>query len=389
MKRLLDSQWLPLTRRDVWITLLVMALSALIFLPIYRFRILTPTDNDYGSHILFAQQLLLGDPIPAHILAHPLLQLCLAGLVWLSRSVISLWDGMVLSQVASHALTAGLLYVWLPKTPGRGQWLAAGLALGLGLAAPVMLLVLADGQYYFGYIGLASYHNPTVILLRPLALASFILAARVWRPGPSSGWLKLGAAVLVVLSALIKPSYIFIMLPALALLAAYRLWKRQPLELGLLAWGYFVPGVLVLAVQGLVTYLLPGAEEGGIVFAPLAVEAAFSDHLLAKFLLSILFPLAVWLVQPRATRQDGAWLLAGLAFLVGAAQMYLLGEGGERLLHGNFRWGAQIGLFLWLAASLRLCLAHKPARPLVWVYLAHVAAGLAYYAYCITTAAYG
>ncbi|MBX3004192.1 MAG: hypothetical protein KF828_09550, partial [Anaerolineales bacterium] len=61
MKRLLDSQWLPLTRRDVWTTLLVMALSALIFLPIYRFRILTPTDNDYGSHILFAQQLLLGD----------------------------------------------------------------------------------------------------------------------------------------------------------------------------------------------------------------------------------------------------------------------------------------------------------------------------------------
>ena len=44
------------------------------------------------------------------------------------------------------------------------------------LLAPFMILALEDGLFYFGYIGLANYHNPTIHLLKPF-VGCLILAA--------------------------------------------------------------------------------------------------------------------------------------------------------------------------------------------------------------------
>ena len=155
--------------------MLVVAVSA----PIYYRRILVPpADTDYGAHILFTQAMLTGEGISLDGLSHPLLHLAVGFIYWVSRNRIGLWESMIIVLVASQTAVALVFYFWLGKLSGRlGELWRVFWSLTLTLVAPVMLLAPLDGAYYYGYIGLANYHNPTVHLLRPLALFSFISGA--------------------------------------------------------------------------------------------------------------------------------------------------------------------------------------------------------------------
>ncbi len=381
--------------RQNWIILLAMLfVVVLISAPVYTYRIMNPTDNDYGSHIQFALELLRDQQVPSYTLAHPVIQVLLIGILWITRGRVGLWVGLILIQVEAQVLTAFILYFWFGRLPGRwGDVRRAAWAITITIVAPVMALAPVDGLYYYGYIGLANYHNPTIHLLRPFALVSFLFAIRALENSRSPFWMVLVSAGLVILSALIKPNYALCILPALALLVGIRILRKLPVDWRLVLGGFVFPACLVLAVQGWITY----AEGGSIILLPFSVESAYSQYLLPKFLLSIAFPLGVLLVFFPQIREDQEMLLAWAAFAAGALQMYLLAESGDRLEHGNFRWSAQIGLFLLFAASARFLLRRAPAvgksRMKHWLlvlvtYLPHVTAGAAYYLYSITSKGY-
>lgn len=131
---------------------------------------------------------------------------------------------------------------------------------------------------------------------------------------------------------------------------------------------------------------------------PFQVESAFSNYLCLKFLLSILFPFVVTMINLRRTIDRTDIQLAWLSFLIGAAQMYLLAEGGERIYHGNFRWGAQVTLFLLFALHGRYfarnihvykSLPKREAVIIYMTYMAHLLAGFVYYMYTFISADYG
>jgi hypothetical protein len=366
----------------------------LISTPVYTYRIMNPTDNDYGTHIQFTLELLRGKLVPSYTLAHPVIQVLLVGILWITRGKVGLWVGLILIQVAAQVLTAFTLYFWFGRLPGRwGDTRRAAWAVTITIVAPVMALAPVDGLYYYGYIGLANYHNPTIHLLRPFALVSYLFALRALEIPRSPFWMVLASAGLIVLSALVKPNYALCILPALALLVGIRLLRKLPVDWWLVLGGFVIPACLALAVQGWITY----AEGGSIVLLPFSVEAEYSKYLLPKFLLSIIFPLGVLVAFFPQIRKDQEMLLAWATFAAGALQMYLLAESGERLEHGNFRWSAQIGLFLLFAASARFLLYCAPLidknRIKRWLlvfftYLPHVAAGAAYYLSVISSKGY-
>lgn len=382
-------------RNDVFALLVLGLIVTAISAPVYAHRILTPTDNDYGTHIQFAIDLLQRKDVPAYTLAHPMMQALIIGILWITRGKVGLWLGSVVVLVAAQVLTAWILYLWFGQLSGKwGGLQRAFWAVTLTLAAPIMALVFMDGQYYFGYIGLASYHNPTVHLLRPLALVSFFFAVRALDGARSPAWMAVVSAVVIVLSALIKPNYALVILPALALLTSLGWLRKQPVDWRLVWLGFVLPAALTLAVQGAVTY----AGGRSIIFAPLVVESIYSGYLLPKFLLSIVFPLCLLWLDFSGVRASTEMRLAWAAFGAGILQVYLLAESGDRLLHGNFRWSAQIGLFLLFAASARHLLRCLPLidpaalrrrAVITAAYLAHVGAGIIYYVRAFTTSWYG
>lgn len=370
--------------------LILIVLTAAVSAPVYTQRILTPTENDFGTHIIFTQRLLSRDLPPTFVLAHPFLQLVIGFLYWAGRGRIGLWETGVLVQVLAQIAASLLLYFWIGPLRGRwGEVKRIFFSLSLTLVGPIVLLALLDGKFYFGYIGLANYHNPTVHLVRPFALASFYFATRVFRGSPNPVWMVLLSAALMVAGALVKPNYAMSILPALAAIAAWFLWQRRSLDWRMLIWGITLPTLLTLAAQTVVIFLLPDADKAGITIAPFQVELGYSGYLPLKFLLSCLFPLMVLGVGWKLLRKDHEMLLAWVAFLSGVLQLYLLAETGQRFYDGNFRWSAQITLFLLFAASIRWLLNQEKTQDLArwqrWlafaVYGLHLAGGIAYYIY--------
>lgn len=387
--------------QDLRVLLVLILVVSVISGAIYFRRIVYPTNNDYSLHVLFTQLIIdkQYQAVPLNNLSHPALQILLAAIHYMTFRKVGLYASLILLQTAAQVLTALILYFWFGVAEGKKwNWIRAFWATSLTIVAPVTIITLLDGRFYFGYIGLANYHNPTIHLLRPVALLSFIHALSIFKQSPSSN-LDIGtSALLIILSALIKPNYAVCILPALGVMTLLHLYWKKPIDWRKLVFGFFLPACSILLVQWIVTYLMVRGDDAGIVLDPFAVERAFSEYLIPKFILSILFPLSVYFIYFRQVARDTDFQLSWLCFLVGAAQLYLLAEEGDRFYHGNFRWGAQVTLFLLFTVVARYLLRAKIRGKsfrirekvvLYGVYLAHIVAGIAYYIHVFISPDYG
>lgn len=397
-----DSALHWLRHEQDWRAVLGLALVVFVFSGSIHFRrIAYPTDNDYSLHVLYAQQIAEGkfEDVPLNALAHPAMQVILIGMHLISFRSLGFYASLIVVQTAAQVATALILYFWFgSKEESRWNWIRGFWAATLTIVSPIMAFAIVDGLYYFGYIGLANYHNPTIHLLRPVALLSFILALRIFRHPRSSGRYVIASAILVIGSGVIKPNYALVILPALSVLALWQVYRRKSVDWRLLVLGFFVPGMFVLSSQWIVAFWMARGEQVSILLRPFEVETAFSKYLAPKFFLSIVFPLTALLAFFGRLSRDRSVQLGWLALLMGAAQMYLLAEGGDRFFHGNFRWGAQIGLFLLFAATgreiARMTIEEARSRKVrlavtYGVYVAHVAAGVAYYLRSFASRGYG
>src|SRR5574338_944284 len=169
--------------------LVVIAVVVAVRLPVDYRRIMQVTDNVFSTHIYYGLNMLHGRAVPAFTLAHSFWQLGLIFMWWASRSRIDFWQSAIAFQVLSAVASALIVYFWFGKLPSRpSPWVRAFWAVSLVIVTPVIAPHLLDGAYYFGYIGLANYHNPTVHMLRPLALVMFFYALSALETPRHSGW---------------------------------------------------------------------------------------------------------------------------------------------------------------------------------------------------------
>lgn len=379
------------------ILLIILAVIA-IRLPIDYKRMMTITDNDYTTHIFYALDMLHHRPVPAFTLAHSFWQLFLIFMWWLSRSHIDFWQSAIGLQVVSSITAALILYFWYGTLPNKpSAWARAFWAVTLVMVTPIIAPTLLDGAYYFGYIGLANYHNPTVHVLRPFALVLFLFGMSAMRTSKHTAWAILFCALVMMGATFLKPSYTITLLPALGLMVLYLLIQRKPEDWPLLIFGLGVPAVLILGAQFVITYI-QGETDGGIAFMPFVVAQNMSRFLPTKFLMSIFFPLTISLLFFKKVIRDPEMILAWLSFLIGSAQFYLLAEKGSRFTHANFLWSAEITLFVLFAVTARFLLKQdfswkRLTQPGFWLqyalYLPHISSGIAYYIFCYTTPHYG
>jgi len=338
---------------------LLLMLTAVLFLPVTAFVV---GEDDYRTHLRGLNNLILGQPFPEWVVNAPHFLFHLLVLaVYRARPDMTLTGAASVVALAGY-LAGSLAIYWLfgallgRATSYRTALLYAVLSLALMLVMPINLLTPTNR--YLGYFIPHAYHNPAMVVLKPLALVLFYVSARLFdaRPLPHPVAYTAGAAVAAVASLLAKPSYAMALLPALALVSAHALWRGAPVKWRPLVYGIVLPIVVGVGVQ---TVLMTRNVRRGFVFAPLGVfhewarliNPAADKNLLLKLVLSILFPLAAYGCGLRLARRTPYLNLAWLTFAVAASYSYLLAEAGADMGLGNFTWCGQIAVFVLFVAS--------------------------------------
>jgi hypothetical protein len=374
-----------------WSTcIILMILTLAILSPIYYLNSYVKPNTDFPLHALFAADLKEKgiQSLPAFTIAHSAWQYVL---VFLNRLAgFSFKKAGFLVAVFAGEMTSLILFLWFwPALADRRTrpWKIPAILLGISIAAPVSLFWPVDHHMYLGYIGITTYHSPTIILLKPFAILQFVLAYRCFdHSTPLKNGQVFAAGLVSLIGTYIKPSLAICLLPALGVYALRRMAQRKYVNLPGLILGFGLPSVLLLLWQFFVTYF--ANETGSITFSPLEVMGAYSQHLILKLLLSILFPLSVLIAFFKQAKNDGRMMLGWLVFGIGLFFTYFFAEGGPRQMDGNFGWGAEIALMLLFMMSSLFYL--EMPRKRTWADLSvqaawflQVAFGVVYYFYCV------
>lgn len=369
---------------------ILFGLVLLIFSPIYYLNSYNKTGTDFPGHAFFTRLLMENgiESLPAYIIAHSAWQYLLVFVNWMTGFTFEKISFLMV--VLSAEITSLVLFLWFwpvfinQRIP---LWRSLAIILGVSLATPVSVLWLLDGHMYLGYIGIATYHNPTIILLKPFALLQMIAAYKCFdNSTPLKNRQIIGAAVISLIGTYVKPSLAICILPALGIFAVYRLTQKKYVNLVGLFFGIAMPSVLLLIWQFLLSYY--ANDTGSVMFSPLGVMSIYSNYLFLKLVLSILFPLLVLIIHYEQVKLDDRLVIAWLVFGFGALYTYFFAEGGPRMTDGNFGWSGEIALVLLFTVSTMFYLEIQKKQFLTdfliqasWIL--HVVFGIAYYFVCM------
>lgn len=348
--------------RDWLILVFVAAIAALVFLPIFFTEVhaLTESDSDFPTHLQWAIDIKNKVTIPSYVSAHAAWQ----WLVLLFNAVLQFppQTAELIAILVCVGVTASIIFhLFHPafEKVNLSLWQMIAIVLMLNLATPVALYWFLDHNLYLGYIGIISYQNPTIILLRPLAILQFMYALKCFETKSSSNVFI--PALISLLATFAKPNFAICLLPVIMLISLYKLFRREPVNISLLTLGFLVPTTIMLAWQLWMTY--NSNDTAHIIFFPFGVMRLYSHHLFFKFFLSILFPLTITLLYWKQVIHNLPMILAWLIFIFGAFFTYFLAESGIRFGHGNFTWSGEITLFiLFIISTLFLIEAGGASR---------------------------
>lgn len=296
------------------------------------------------------------------------------------------------------------------EDPGRAGLIAFGLSVVQGL---YLYWVDIWGRY-MGLYSPNPLHNPTQMCVRGFSLLCLCLVYDIWGRQKSADYrgvffrvergLKryyIYLAVLLLLSALAKPTFAEMFIPTVGLLMLAE-WLKKLIRKDKKAADYFrnclrmllcaAPALIYIVVEAVVFFVLGGSyEDSGQVHitAWLEVWRMFSDNVALSVALGMAFPLFVLLINPQYFLRDDLGKLALAGYVVGFLEGALLGEGGGKLLHGNFLWPMISGMTVfWTVAVLRLTVLERTQADtkgkrllvnLAWfLFMLHVFSGFSY-----------
>jgi len=381
---------------------LAVAISAEPFLRLVEMR-----ESNVYAHVDFARQIAETHTLyPGHFLYH-LLTVAVHAILpvsWLQASVLMLLGARVSLAIVLWRLVRRSLRA---DASANDALVAILVPLALMFASAISFPTWGRGNYYLGYIVPNIAVSQTMVVLQPLALLTFVVVVRVLATLSDGGVSVRDLTVvglLALVSTLAKPSYAMVLLPAVGVLLLTKVSTSKRSGDGARAIATAAAlGAPAMAAMGWVyvsTYRKVQEQSAGtgITIAPLRVMDYFQEYvggsshvrawLLAKFLLSVLFPFVVAVAWFPRVRHDLRFRLAWLQFAFGLIFTYLFAE-RPRFMAGNFTWSAQTALFILFVVSALLLIEQTMAgtgsrwrRLLAWpavvcygVLLLHVAAG--------------
>lgn len=202
------------------------------------------------------------------------------------------------------------------------------------------------GMYrYVSYQSGNLWHNSTYQCMKLGAVISLLLYLKIEKNYAEKIFRKdwiLFAAVLIITTG-IKPSFLTVFAPAMALKLLWDLFHKVPFRQIFFFGCSVLPACAVMLWQNSVLF---GSDTGqGFSLQPWYTFSLHADRPKLAVLCSIAFPLVVLLCSVKELWKDKnyffGWLMTGIGFL----EALLLAESGSRSRDGNFLWGYCFAIF--------------------------------------------
>ncbi len=279
-------------------------------------------------------------------------------------------------------LTERLMRLFLDKK--KSCPLTLGGALILNMVMP-FFWELAGIYRYVSYQSGNLWHNSTYLCMKLGGVLCLLLYFKIEKHYAEKIALKdwVFFALALIITTGIKPSFLTVFAPAMALKLLWDLFHKVSFKQIFLFGCAVLPACVVVLWQNAV--LFGDSTEQGFAFNPWYTFSLHADRPKLAVLCSIAFPLVVLVFSLKELLTDKkyffAWLVTGIGFL----EALLLAETGSRSRDGNFLWGYCFAIFYIFLVSfgkwLKLWQKEKHSR-LYRVLFLIAGAVLLYQLYC-------
>lgn len=294
---------------------------------------------------------------------------------------------MGISWLAKYLLT----YHFLKNEIRENPWLA-WIPFGLLLMFPLVLLNWEGEYWLLGKMTPNLWHNGSTIFVFPFCMLLF-WEVRKWWTGSQPNFIPLISWTLLVL--LIKPSYLFGLIPGLMVMAIFSNTSRK----SVFATGIYSVLVMSFLLGSKWLIFSETAEDslfynfnarGDVMIDPFGVWLKLSESPLWDLFGSFPLLIASLIFFGKTLWANPEFRLAFLTFSFGILVFFLFAESGPGYLDGNFYWQIPISLFLLYLMIAKVLLSSffqmqqlntssfQKIGILLAFFLLHVLSGLAY-----------
>ena len=351
-------------------------LAVLVFVLYYRMAYAFCIDQglqDIKEHAKFAQDFYLNPDVffktwlkVPHMLWHLIVKF------FQSRVHMPLWESasftFALFGVFSFVVTVWFLYGLLRTYTGQKKLGLASLgSASLAFLGPLVMEWFADG--YMGQFTPNPMHNPTHMACKGFGLLAMMAGIDIIRHyrGQETVFFKgkrlyLYFSLFSFFSALAKPTFMYMLLPAGIIIVFHDLFKSAREETPPVKTVWNAAWKLAVATLPTCAYILTeyvalfyfGTEQDTsvVLTKPLEVWHFFSLNVPKSILLGMCFPIWMLLTNLGYFYKTVEGRLSVLGYMMGVLEFSVLAESGSRKDAGNFAWCMMAGMTIFFAVSV-------------------------------------
>jgi len=215
------------------------------------------------------------------------------------------------------------------------------------------LNIFHEKTFYIGQLAPNVWHNSTVIFLMPFAIVLFFKTYELLFENGNKKNLQLQILLLIILNVLIKPSFLFVLIPSAMLFWFFNSISKGNLFSNITKLTPFVLGIIFIVIEYYIIYKLnytsdvvDKSKNSGVIISPLEVWKHFSDSIPIAIFSSCFFPI-VYIIFSRAVALKNKLVqFAGVNYILAVLIWALFAEDGYRKFHGNFYWQVVVAGYL-------------------------------------------
>ena len=215
------------------------------------------------------------------------------------------------------------------------------------------LNIFTEKTFYIGQLAPNVWHNSTVIFLMPFSILLFFKTYQLIFEEQRPKNLQWHILILIILNVLIKPSFLFVLIPSAILcwglvsIGKNEFFRSIPKLLP------FFAGIIFILIEYYIIYKLNYTssvvdkdKNSGVIISPFEVWQYFSYSLPIAIFTSCFFPLVYLIFSKAAVLKNKLVQFAAINYMAAVAIYALFAEDGYRKFHANFYWQVVVAAYL-------------------------------------------